>query len=415
MKIRKKIRCKYILPKAISESLKLDTLSGLLIFVFFVSMILGILFYLFFGVSRTVAVGSDLVSYLTGAMVIRQGKGEMIYDLSTQFSFQQEIARPSVKKNLLPFRSPPVVGLIFVPFTYSSLVQAYKLFALFNLLILVLFTFFSVKIFKKIINYKLWAFIPFIFVPAVHSMLAAQISLILMLLYLFLYKFIKSEKSQAAGVLCGLLLLKPQYIISLPFFFLLSKDRRRFIIGFISSFLLLVLVSVYVSGMGSILNYPQFLLFTESSVFGSRAQEMFSVGAIFLSNLHISSLGLYGVLAFNAGLYFTALFIFVKRYKLVSFDQSFITATLFSLVFAIHVLSHDLTSLLVPVFVLLNRVAALEARRTNSVVFFTVSLLLLQGFILTKITPVVTIVLLVAGICSLYLKQARLVPKLIHG
>lgn len=326
-------------------------ISQLIIFSFFISLIVSTL-YSIFTLPRFMVASSDFVSFPTGALLIKAGKGELIYDLQTQFFYQQYLT-DYARDWLLPFRSPPVVALAFIPLTYFPLILAYKLFAAFNLFILFLFTFFSGRIFPKIKKFKFWPFLPFIYLPSLKTIMLGQLSIILSLVLLFIYKSAKSKKSLLVGLLAGLIFLKPQYLIAIPFFFLLVPDRRRFILGFLLSFSSLALLSISVSGVNSLLAYLPFAIQTEITTFGSRAYHMYT----FYSLLRFLpfSLSSFSRFLINGVFYLLALLLFAKRKRKLGPDKSFILAILFSILFSVHCLDHDLSFLLIPIFILLNQ------------------------------------------------------------
>ena len=82
-------------------------------------IVTGLVFSVLFKATATNALGSDFVSFLTGASVIRAGKGNQLYDLVTQFSFQQALLAQEISTDfLLPFRNLPFVAFFFLPFLY---------------------------------------------------------------------------------------------------------------------------------------------------------------------------------------------------------------------------------------------------------------------------------------------------------
>lgn len=345
--------------------------------VFLGSIILGIVFYTSFIMSDDVIAETDFVGYLTGASIIRDGKGEMIYDLKTQDVYQKELLRPYNKPITLSYKNTPFVTLLFLPFTYLPLVQGYKLFVFINLMLLAFSTNLLAKVFKGIKKFKLWFLIPFVFFPSLWTIISGQTSFILLMVYLSMYYFIKSDKPFKQGMVSGLLLIKPQYIVGLPFFLLLAKRKTPFVKGFIFSSSILFIISAYLSGLNSLLSYPSFLLSTEIGAFGSYISRMFSLSSALFNIPEISKQGYIFVLIISAVFYLVTLFLYKMRYKLVGFEKSFISATLFSLVFAIHTQLHDLSILLVPIFILLEKLSTKQTVKGSFMVYLAGVLFLL--------------------------------------
>lgn len=349
--------------------------------VFIASIIIGTTHFFFIPRKHSIIAESDFVSYLTAATIIRQGEGARIYDINLQTSVQQGITKPHKKAGLLPFRNLPAVAFLFTPWTYLSLEEGYRLFALLNLSLLGLFTFLLTKVFKSITKLKFWYLLPFIFLPSIHTLLQGRIPIFMSLIVLGIYISIGSKRQFAAGIFSGLILLNPQYALITPFVYLFVKNKPRFLIGFLFSLVSILLVSVYLSGLDSLLSYPQFLLLTERASFGSPPSHVFGLTSALVSLPLFSSFSYRDILILNGGLYLVVLFLFFERYKLVRLSQTFASATLFSLVFSPHVLVHGLTILLVPIFIFLNEFFRLKGDKK---VF--VSLLALLLFLIPIVT-----------------------------
>lgn len=350
---------------------------------------MALFYYFVILIPKPLIIGSDFTAYLTGAQIIKEGKGNLLYDLKSQLKTQQEIIQPfwSYEKGLLPFRYLPFVGVFFLPFTFFNLILGFKLFATFNLFLVILFILLSAKFFKNINQHKIWLLVPLIFIPVFHTISLGQTSLILTLSLLLIYQSIKSKKPFTAGLLCGLLLFKPQYLTILPFLFLLTNNKQRFIFGILLSFLALLSISIWTSGLDTLLKYPSLVLSTETPFYGARAHQMFSLNTLLSSPA--LSLSPFKIFIINGLLYLFFLLIFIKRHKSVSFDQSFASATIFSLLFAIHVLSQDLVLLLVPAYLMANH---------PFILLFTLILISLSAAVLKGGLAVLILLLLAIGL-----------------
>lgn len=401
-KYREKRKSRHFVFQLVLKSKKDLDLWSLLSIVFLVSIISGFLYYIFFRVEPVVVASSDFLTYLTGATIIKRGVGDLIYDLETQLSFQKELVKPFFKEKLLPFRSPPVVALLFLPFTYFSPITSYKLFAILNLIILIILTISSAKIFKNIKKYKFWYLIPFVFLPSIQTLFVGQTSFILLLIFLFIYISINNKNSLLAGVLGGFILFRPQYIVALPFLTVLVEKKLDFIIGFTLSFVFLLLMSLNLSGINPLLNYPSLIAYTERPVFGSRMDQMFSLTAALSQILKGNKVNFNSLLMINTGAYLLTLYIFIKRYKFIDFENLFVSTMLFSLVFSVHVLSHDLSILMLPVFIWLNEAFIKEVKKKKLLLFLAI-LVFLIPIMATVIKPaILTYVLFALAFYMLY-------------
>ncbi|MBU0570059.1 DUF2029 domain-containing protein, partial [Patescibacteria group bacterium] len=215
------------------------------------------------------------------------------------------------------------------------------------------------------------------FLPVYHTLWTGQLSIFLALILLLLFMNLESDNALRSGLISFLMLIKLQYLILLPFLLLLTGNKKRFMLGLILSSIVLLFLSVYISGWHSLWGYPQFLLQTEKVGFGSNLSGMltFHVAITDLSLLSNSLTGFSFV--GNAVVYFATLVIFTKRYKEVGLRKSFVSAVLFSIVFSVHSWPHDLTLLLVPIFILFDSALSKNGVNKNLDLFFGVLLFLL--------------------------------------
>lgn len=73
---------------------------------------------------------ADFTAFYTAAAVVRDGLGDMLYDLDLQARYQTQILGGRyLADGLLAFYYPPYVALFFYPFSYLSLSVAYGLWA----------------------------------------------------------------------------------------------------------------------------------------------------------------------------------------------------------------------------------------------------------------------------------------------
>ena len=359
--------------------------SDIVSIAFLASIIIGLPYFVLFAKEKLI-VDSDVVSFITGAKMVRSGVKNEIYDLPTQHFYQNQVVAPFVKENALPFKNFPIFILPFIPFTFLPLRLSYIIFAFFNLAILGLFVFVSAKTFKRIKEFRLWFLAPFVFLPNILTIILGQLSIILAFTYLFIYKSLKENKAFLAGVISGFLFLKPQYIVAVPFFLLLAKKRPVFLKGFIIVFLILILSTFLISGPDALLKYPSFLLLTENESFSGHTQRMFTLSSTLYYNPPIKFMSFKAVLILNALLYFLFYYIFIRKYKQIEFSLAFASATIFSLLFAVHVLEHDLAILLVPIMLLINSALYNIARNIKFIIF--ASLLFLMPLIVLLVSPV---------------------------
>ncbi len=157
------------------------------VFFFFITSIVIFSYLIFQGSDKFIA-GTDFVAFATGARIIQAGKGEFLYDLELQHSFQDEIIYPLDTSAPLYFKLPPFVGLVFLPLLFLSFDQAYLIFLLANILTIVLVLIIARRLFPRLMNLKYWFLLVFAYFPVVHSMMLGQLSIFLLFLYMIFYQ-----------------------------------------------------------------------------------------------------------------------------------------------------------------------------------------------------------------------------------
>jgi len=358
--------------------------SGIVGRAFLISIIVGLTYTIIFADPKFV-VQSDVVSFLTGALMIRNKVGVNLYDLPTQLFYQNQIVSPFVREAVLPFKIFAPFALPFVPLTSLPLKTAYMFFAFLNFALLGLLPHLTAMTLNKLREFRFWYLAPFIFLPSILSVILGQLSIVLAFIYFLIFKFVKDKKEALAGVFSALLLIKPQYVIAIPFFLLLSDNRRSFLKGFLIVFFILILSTLIISSPDALLKYPSFLLLTENEFFSGHSQRMLTVSSTLYYNLPMKLSSYKGALSLNALFYFIVYCIFIKKYKRVNFDYAFASAVIFSLLFAVHVLEHDLAILMVPFLILLN--IAVTDKKNRKTLYILAFLLFLMPQIVLIISP----------------------------
>ena len=320
-----------------------------IIFVFLLCFLVSVVLVVFTTGLDKYAWRSDFVSFITGARIVREGNGVDIYNLDTQREYQFKITAPN-KLNLLPFRNPPITTFFFIPLSSLSINDAYKIYTLILTSVLVLISWLSLQAFENLKN-TYWFVLPFIFHPSIEAILSGQISVFLLLVFMFIFIYLKKENYIKAGFLTGFLLIKFQYIISFPFILLLVKNKNSFLKGFTASTLLIVLGSTFISGPNFIESYLQMLIITENPLYSTKDIHMFS---LFSALSQITSFTKQNLFIINSALYLLAIWFYYKNYKKYSLEICFSVLLLLTLVFCVHGGNIDMALLLIPIWLLID-------------------------------------------------------------
>jgi hypothetical protein len=300
---------------------------------------------------------ADYVAYLTGAEVLVRGEGRRLYNLGLQGRVVDSLFATGYP-GTLPYLTLPFVAVMFVPFTYLTVETGYKIFFVINLLVLAWGTVKFGQLFGEVRRLKGWWILPFASLYFIRTVAFGQISTFLLVGVLYLYQYLINRDDFRAGMATGVLLLKPQLLVFVPFLVLLSKRRAVYVLGFLLVSMVLLVVSMFISGADFYRDY--FILLqsthTESELLRSGVVIMYSLFA--LIEITFPSLGLIGRYGINFLVYFAAFVIFAAFYKKFKRPDNpifFAIALIFSVVFCVHIYLHDMLLLLIPVFVCFNK------------------------------------------------------------
>ena len=294
-----------------------------------------------------------MASFLTGARVLRGGNADSLYNIDTQLEYQNIVTAPVVRNKLLPFRNTPLVGFFYIPLTFLTLKNAFIVVFIFNILLLTLFH----KVFIRFagISDNMWLLwiASLVFWPSVSTFLTGQNTGVFLVLLAFVYTLLLKERYYFAGVVGSLLLLRPQYILFLPFLLPFIDKKKKFLIGFLTFTLILVTANVFVSGFPVLLKYPAFVMSSEIPEYGNRLDKITSV--YFLFKQFFPNIASFTIALINFIFYILVLILCYIFNNRGSFNKSYIIGILAISIFSIHSLSHDLIILLIPVYLLMTK------------------------------------------------------------
>ncbi len=302
---------------------------------------------------------SDFTQFYCAGQMVRRGLGSGLYDLTTQMKFQTKVAPVQVFYN-----HPPFETLLFVPFTYVSYRNAYILWTLTGLCLLITAVFLiqsQTDLTTRISQFLgiradvgLVTVLFLTFAPATTCMLLGQDSMLMLLVYSLVFTLLKRGSNFQAGCVLACGLFKFQLI--LPFAFVLFLCRKWTVLrGFSLIASLLLLVSLGVSGLGVLSSYPKLLLFdrTYQQIGGFAPEFMPNIRGL----LHVLSFGrLRGPTlgAIIIGSSIVMLWYAAKHWRDERVAVSFSASLLATLLSSYHLYNYDLTLLLLPIAILFS-------------------------------------------------------------
>lgn len=321
--------------------LKIGFVSYLLFMAFIAVNYLRFPFYLY---------QTDLMNFLTGARIIKEGAAPRLYEANFQLEIQNKINYPLFKETLLPFRNIPMVAVFFIPLTLLDLRSAtFAMFLINVALFLIFHKLFILKIPKLSKVGYLWMAI-FIFWPVVSTLLLGQNVGVPLIVTSLMYFSLIDKRYFLTGVTSSLLIIRPHNMLILPFVFFMVQSKYKFIIGLLISLAALFLINVAITDVSVLMHYPEFALSIENTFFEGKTPHISSIYFALKEMLPAASGA--SLLTINIFLYSLFLGIFALKVRHFSEIQAFTISILASTLFAIHVLSHDLILLLPPIYLL---------------------------------------------------------------
>lgn len=353
-----------------------------LLVIYFVS-VLGMYVAVFWTVRRLIAAGlPDFAIYYCAGDVVRQGFGHQLYDPAPRFEVQQQFATAvPLFRGPLPWTHPPFEALFFVPFSYFSYLHAYILWNLLNLVLLgsALFLLRPYTSQLRARGPGIWILGIFAFFPLFFNLLEGQDAVVLLFLYALAFVCLRSGRDALAGVPLGLALFK--FHLVLPFVLLVLLQKRwKLLYGFVPVSLLTVLASVAIAGVRVLTAYPGYVFYWEKIMAGkdrvpAGMPNLRGLTYVFFPNSSyliplLLSVALLGFVAWRC-----------RPSPLPSrFDLNFSLALVATVLVSYHVVSYDLSVLLIPVLLLANAWLETDGRKWPSA-------LILAGIALLLLSP----------------------------
>jgi hypothetical protein len=326
--------------------------------------------WMFFSLRREIAAGyPDFTIFYTAGKCILQGHGRQLYDLETQFAIQREFASAvKHRENPLPFNHPPFEALLFAPLARLPYVAAYLVWAVFNLALILGFW---ILLRPRLLS--LHGFLPalpllamFAFFPLVMALLQGQDSILLLFLYGLAFSALATGRNFVAGVCLGLALFKFQLV--LPFVLVLLLRRQwRAVAGFAFTAFGLLLLSMAVVGWSGVLAYPGFVLglSRSSAQAGIYPRDMPNLRGLVNGSLQLAGLPA-KVLIIALSIALVALAAYGWRVQTErahsgrQFVLGFSLCLTVTIITSYHMLTHDLSLLILPILLLAERLVSGE-------------------------------------------------------
>jgi hypothetical protein len=318
---------------------------------------------------------ADFRQLYTAGYMVRTGHARELYNYDVQLHFQNELVSPS--RIPLPFNRPAFYALLFVPFSLLPYRGAYLVFLALNL-ILLLSSYCILRPWLRNIA-QAWIWLPVLifmaFYPVAAALMQGQDSILVLILLAAVLMFLSRDQEFLAGLLLGLGWFKFTLVLPIAFLYIVWR-RWRFSVGFAFSTLLAVVGSLALVGFAQSEHYVRSLLSTNTGL-SARTNDFsypIPVQFEFMANLHGLIAGLAGrhVPAFSihvaALLVSAVVWIWIARVTPGHLRpvEAFPVAVAASVVVSYYLFLYDLSILLIPITLLLNRLLDPEFQRDSS-------------------------------------------------
>lgn len=209
--------------------------------------------------------GSDFRTFYTGAIMIRGGITDKLYDLDTQFEWQKRFTpRLQIRSDLLPFLSTPFVALAFSQLAQFSFQKAFLIWTVINWVMLLYLSLSFARAMgrlgiKQYSSIYVWIIFITAFPPFTVALIGGQVSLLLTLAVWKAIEALEKRDDFQAGVWMGLLAIKPHLLLVPTIMFVWQKNRDA-IKGMALVLTILCLLSFLTVGIKGMESYIKLLL-----------------------------------------------------------------------------------------------------------------------------------------------------------
>jgi len=334
-----------------------DLLLGLLPFLFAAQLLSWLTFF-----PNALRGHSDFRQLYVAGYMVRTGEALRLYEYSRQSQLQDSLV--SSDERALPFIRPAYQALVFAPFTWFSYRTAYLIFLVINVLLLALIYRLLLADFVNLSS--AWLGLPvgimLAFYPISLALMQGQDSILLLALLAGALQFLRSERDHLAGALVGLGLFKFQIVLPMAFLFLLWR-RWRFCVGFSMSAIVVSAISLVIAGVVQAKTFLMSLLSVGGAVTSGTGVIQFPLRVSIMANLRGLVQGLFAnalspgwskilIVVLSAAV---VLWLGVRRSERWRASDCLALAILASVLVSYYLFIHDLSVLLIPILIALDR------------------------------------------------------------
>jgi hypothetical protein len=328
----------------------------------------------------------DFREFYTAGYTLRTGHLHELYNYDFQTRLQLTVVKPSLRSILvtIPYTHPPFEALLFIPLSLLPYQYAYLLYLAFNLACLAV-TFRWLKPWTSNLAgiYPLLPAVMFLgFLPAAAVLLTGQDSLVLLTLLTGAAVLMNQNRMFTAGLLVGLGVFRFQLILPIALLFLLWRGWR-FLVGIALVAAPLVGISLWMVGSPRV--YLEMVERVSTGIWAPFGWMPTLRGLIIaLGAGKLSAIWLQSLVA--AASVVVLLIVAWAGRRLERFDQ-FLLAIVTSTLVSYHLLMYDLSVLLLPLVVVLDRFLEAESTGKTGRIVFRLAALVFAAPLLFSYAP----------------------------
>jgi len=202
----------------------------------------------------------DFTAFYTAGTLLREGRGDQIYNSRAQEEAQQAFATDSdIRQGPLPYIHPPYEALLFLPLTFLPYREAFVVWDALNLGMLLAISLMVRRTLPLLQPIPLWEWVLALlaFFPVFATLLQGQDAILMLLLLVLSFRALDSKSEFIAGCWLGLGVFRFHLVIPLVLILGLWK-YRKLVIGFAATASSALVISITIVGWRTALRYPAY-------------------------------------------------------------------------------------------------------------------------------------------------------------
>jgi len=262
------------------------------------------------------------------------------------------------------------------------------------------------KWFVNVTSLRIWFLLPFAYYPIALTMIKGQVSIILTLILLLIYRF-HQKRPFLSGALWSIFLIKPQFFIfGLPILYLISKSKKYFVGGVLLFCGIWMSIGIFLVGLNSLINYPSYTLYKEGIIYESYNEwnTNLNLSTVLTPIINRTGGGLKQILSIEAAIYILLLMFITRKINKIPFESQFIAFTIITLVMSFHSYPYDYALVLLPLAIILNM--AIKNKNPGNI-FLLMLMIILPNTLIKNSTFASVLIMFIIGLSYIFVSTHK--------